>query len=329
MKSFVFFFVVLMSSTVATDAKPLTVGFLTGIGGLGDHGFNDMAYAGLARAKKEFGLKLIPIQPKNVNDTIMQRLLKEKPDVIVCNGFEWIDLVKKYARLHPETRFVVNDIEVKGFPNVASILYSQHEGSFLAGALAGWMSKTEKVGFIGGVDHPVIHAFRVGFREGVRYANPQVNVMEVFIAPENDFSGFDNPKKGHRVATDFYQKGADIIFAAAGTTGNGVIWAAQQQKKFVIGVDSDQDHMARGHVLTSMMKRLDQAVFREISRIQKGEFKAGIHFYGIKEKGVGLSKMKYTRHLIPKNILEKLEDVEAGIRSGNIRVTNYLKKTEF
>ncbi len=312
-------------------AQTFTVGFAMGVGGLGDQGFNDITYKGLVRARQKHGIRLMLEEPgewKTAGDATLQRLIAKKPDIIVVNGWQYADLVKKYAAQYPKQRFLINDVPTEGFPNVISTVYGQHEGSFLAGLLAGFMTKTRTVGFIGGVDISVIHTFRIGYREGVRYANPAVKILKTFVSTGKDFSGFNKPGKAEKLATEQYQQGADIIFAVAGLSSNGVIRAAQRQKQFVIGVDSDQDHLAKGYVLTSMLKRFDRSTFQEISNMITGQFQPGIKIYGLKEGGVSLSPMKYTKHLIPEHILQKLRDVEKKIISGDISVTNYLEKQQ-
>jgi basic membrane protein A len=174
------------------------------------------------------------------------------------------------------------------------------------------------------VDTPAVHSFQVGFAEGVAHADPAVAIEVDFVSTGNDFSGFSDPGRGARIATAMYAGGVDIIFAVAGLTGNGVIRAAQQAGKFAIGVDADQDHMAKGHVLTSMMKRLDRAAFLEVTRIVQGEFEAGTTTYSLADGGVSLSPMKYTRHLIPDEVLAALKAIESGIIAGRIRVTDIL-----
>lgn len=308
--------------------KTTTVGFIVGISGLGDQSFNDMAYSGLMQAKQEHNLKLIYEDSEKSDiafEASMQRLLEKGSDIIVANGFYLKDLVKQYSVRYPDTYFILQDAELTDIPNVVCITYSVHEGSFLAGALAGLMTKSNHVSYIGGVDIPIMHVFKHGFIEGIRYTNPVAQTSSMFISKAPDFSGFNNPEKGHAIALDLYSAKTDIIFSAAGLSGNGVLHAAQETGKYAIGVDSDQDHLAKGHVLTSMMKRLDIATYTEVSKIVQGKFKPGIVRYGLKEKGVGLSDMKFTRHLIPSTILQELAAIENKIISGELHVVHYLE----
>ncbi len=312
-------------------AKTFTVGFAMGVGGLGDESFNDSTYIGLAKAQVKFKIQLVlgvPASGDSAYDSTIKRLIAKKVDLIVANGWEYEEPVKKYATQYPKQRFLINDVPIEGLPNVISNVYEQHEGSFLVGVLAGLMTKQLIVGFIGGVDIDVIHAYRIGYIEGIHYANPKVRVLVDFISTGKDFSGFNDPEKGKEVALQQYKQGADIIFAPAALSTNGVIYAAQQNKKFAIGVDSDQDHLAKGFVLTSMMNRLDESTFQEISNIIKGQFKPGIKIYDLKKGGVSLTQMKYTKHIIPESVLLQVKNAKKDILAGKIKVTNYFKKSK-
>jgi len=318
----IFFFLIFIHS-----AQAATVGFASAAGGLGDNGFNDMTYTGLRKAQQQYGFRLVLAEAEKTGiaaEAELENILKQS-DVIVFLGDQYKDLCRIAAEKYPKKHFLILDVEMKDLPNLVSVTFKQHEGSYLAGVLAGSMSKTGSVGFAGGAEIAVIHAFRVGYEEGVRYANPIVKIISSFASGPDDYSGFDKPEKGFEMASQQYAQGADIIFAAAGLTGNGVIEAARRHKKFVIGVDSDQDAMAKGYVLTSMIKRLDTAVFNEISNFMEKRFEPGNRKYGLKEKGVSLSEMKYTKQLIPKEVSEKIVSAEEKIVSGQIKVSNYLE----
>ena len=300
--------------------------------GLGDRSFADMTYVGLAKAKAKWGIKLIfdvghqTAVKEEEREASIKRLIDKKVDLIVASGWQFLDVFKKMAERYPRQQFFLNEVPVEGYPNIASTVFAQHEGSFLVGCLAGWMSKTNKIGFVGAMDLPVIHAFRVGYIEGAKYANPDIHVQYSFVTTGNDFSGFEKPEEGLRLADEQYNDGVDIIYqVAGGQTGRGVIEAARKHQKFAIGVDIDEDHIAKGFVLTSMIKRIDVSTYKEVTKISKGTFKAGITKYGLADEGVSLSPMKFTKHLIPDDILKKLSNVKAKIISGEISVTDYLK----
>lgn len=317
-------------SAAPAAAEYPSVGFLVGAGGLGDESYNDMTLAGLVRARRVYGFRLFhelcDETPGGIHSAL-ERLLEKGVGVIVLNRIAHAKIVYRHAAENPGIYFIVNDMPWDRSPNMVCLGYAHHEGAFLVGALAGWMTRSGAVGFIGGNDLPVIRSFRIGFQEGVRYADPKVRVLEELVARGNDTSGFNNPRKGYDLAGKLYDEGADILFAAAGLSGNGVIHAARTHGLYVIGVDTDQDHMAKGHVLTSMIKRLDEATASEVSAIMEGRFTPGVRYYGLREGGIGLSPMKYTRHLIPEDVLARLEKARQGIIDGSVQVTtfDYLK----
>ncbi len=306
------------------------VGFIVGSGGLGDQSYNDMTMAGLLKAKDELGVELVYTEARAAKgggdgkEEAMQQLIERGADFIVANSFEYYDLVVKYAEMHPKKRFLLNDMPVEGQPNVASTTFGQHEGSFLAGVLSALMSETGKVGLVGGTDFPIIHAFRVGFEEGVVWAKPSVQVYVAYVAEGGNPAGFGDPRTAYAISMKMIEQGADIIFAVAALSGNGVIHAARKSGKYAIGVDSNQDHMAPGRVLTSMMKRLDLSTFREIKDWKEDNFTPGVKVYGLAEKGVQLSPMEFTKEDVPDAVLAKVEEARRKILSGEITVTNYL-----
>lgn len=322
---FFLFTLLLQSAVYAQDV----VGFLVPSSGLGDQSFNDMTYAGLIQTRAKHDFSLIREQSADFTEESraesMERLIEREATIIVVNGWEYRNIIKSYAPQHPDLTFLINDFSVNGLDNVVATVFGQQEGSFLAGALSAWMSKSKKIGFIGGVDIPVIRSFQIGFKEGAQYADPEVEVVELFLSkPEDKHSGFNNPTLGLNAANNMYDKGVDIIFGAAGLTGNGIIQAARRQQKYVIGVDADQDHMAEGYVLTSVMKRLDIATASILGQVLRGEKAQGTYTFGLKEGGISLTPMTYTKHLIPKDVLEKLAHLEEQIIDGIVKVTNTL-----
>ena len=309
-------------------AAPPVVGFVTGSSGLGDLSFNDMAYGGIRKAQQEYNFKLIILEPKEDGESTEEDILTvvEQSDIILLLGAQHTELAKEVALKNPDKKFILFEVPVEGVSNISSVMFMQHEGSFLAGALAGYVTKTGKVGFIGGTVVPPVQAFEQGYREGALYARPDVEVFVEYTSPAGDFSGFSNPKRGYKLANELYAKGADIIFAVAGSTGNGVIEAARRSGHYAIGVDSDQDSLAKGAVLTSMIKRLDAASYNELKAVLEKKFSAGVVYYGLKDGGVSLSEMKYTRDKIPADVLEKIEETKEKILSGEIKVTDLLPK---
>ena len=305
------------------------VGFLMPSSGLGDQSFNDMTYAGLVRARNDFKFELI--REKAYDNTeesrvaSLEKLLRRGATVVVANGWEYRTVIRESSLKNPQVKYILNDMPVKAGKNLVSTVYGQHEGAFLAGALAGWMTRSGKVGFIGGEKMPVIQAFLKGYEEGALHGKGDVDLSARFLGDSDDpRSGFDNPALAYQKAKEMYENGVYIILTVAGRSGNGVIRAATEEKQFVIGVDADQDHMARGYVLTSVMKRLDHTTYMELAAIMAGEFKPGIHHYGLREGGVALSPMKYTRDIIGPAIMGRLRELEGSIIEGKIVVTDLL-----
>lgn len=324
MHKFLLSFVTLLLFSVPCLAAPPVVGFVTGSEGLGDLSFSDMAYGGIRRAQQEFGFKLRVLEPNKTGQSTEKEVLAlvEQSDVIILLGAQHVDLAKEAARSNPDKKFIFFEVPVEGVQNISSVMFQQQEGSFLAGALAACVTKTGKVGFVGGTPIPPVQAFERGYRDGVLYARPDAEVFIEYVSPAGDYSGFGNPQKGHDLALEMYNKGADIVFAVAGGTGNGVIEAARRTGHFAIGVDSDQDSLAKGSVLTSMIKRLDSASYNELKAVMNDQFSPGVTTYGLKDGGVSLSDMKYTRDLIPSVCLENIEDVRGKIVSGEIVMTD-------
>lgn len=313
------------SDTSAPDPRAITVGFVTGAGGLGDMSFNDMAYGGLRKAQQELGfsLKVLEADATGTAKTEAVAHLVRECDILVLLGAQHTGHARVFAGQYPDKKFIFYEEKVSGIPNLASILFRQHEGSFLAGALAGRVSKTRRVAFLGGTDIPPVAAFAQGFMEGVHHVAPDVVVEVHHVSGPGDFSGFNNPDEGFTMAAAMFEDGVDIIFAVAGLTGNGVIEAARRtDNRYVIGVDSDQDDMARGKVLTSMVKRLDTATHAEVSKAVQGGFTPGVADFGLVSGGVSLTDMRHTRDIITAPVLEELETLRQAIIDGKIAVTD-------
>ena len=307
-----------------------TVGLIIGAGGLGDESFNDMAYKGLGQVGKQHGLKIITREWREPipMEQVFNGMVEDGADLIIFNGGQFQALLERFAPVHPEIQMIANDFIAGDYPNVKSIVYSQHEAAFLAGVLAGRASATGKIGFVGGHDIQIIRTFQAGFQEGVEYASQKATVRTTFIGEKLDYSGFSSPQKAYEIATTLYKQGVDIIFAVAGMSGNGIIQAAKKNEKYVIGVDSDQDHMAKGYVLTSVMKRMDIAIYNEIEQAIEGEFTAGTVWYGLRNGGVSLSPMRFTKESIGDETLEALELIKGKIINGEIVVSSNLSSKE-
>lgn len=304
-----------------TYGAKVKVGIVYDVGGRGDKSFNDAAYRGLQEAIKRLGIEGKDVEPGEggANREELLRLLAEQGyDLVIGVGFLFTDTLTKVAKEFPNTKFAIVDGVVEGLPNVRSLVFQEHEGSFLVGAIAGLMTKTNKVGFVGGMDMALIHKFEVGYRAGVKYVNPKAEVLVNYIGVTGE--AFKDPVKGKELALSQFKQGADIVYHASGASGEGVIEAAKEMKKFAIGVDSNQNWIAPGYVLTSMLKKVDVAIYKTIEDLVKGKFTGGIKVYGLKEDGVGVAYDKYNAKLIPDSVRKKVAQLRLDIIAGKIVV---------
>jgi len=264
---------------------PLRIGLVFDIGGRGDKSFNDSAYRGLERARTELGATFEVLEPAEGADreTGLREYASRGLDLVVGTGFMFSDDIEKMAREFPQVKFACVDFTVKqdanGNPlplpeNLAGLRFREEEGSFLAGAAAALVSKSGVLGFVGGMDIPLIHKFEAGYTAGAKHVRPGVQVLVGYagVTP----SAFKDPAKGKELATSMYGRGADVVFHASGTTGLGVFEAARAHDALAIGVDSDQADEAPGHILTSMVKDVDVAVFETIRQVRDGTFRGGV-----------------------------------------------------
>jgi len=319
--SFVVVMVLLLGLLAAPAyAQKTRVGLIFAEGGLGDQSFNDAAYRGLMQAKEELPVEVIYVEPADIAEMEEhQRSYAELGlDLVIVIGFIHQSSLTEVSADYPDIHFAIVD-DVVDNPNVTSLLFEEHEGSFLVGVVAGMMTKSNIVGFVGGMEVPLIRKFQVGFEEGVKWANPDAQVLV------NYAGAFDDPGRGRELAISQYERGADIIYHAAGGTGSGVIDAAASHDFYAIGVDSDQDYMAPGKVLTSMIKRVDMAVYEVIKAAVEGTLEGGTWTFGVADGGVGTSEFTYTRDIIPQEVFDKVEEAKQKIISGEIVVTNPLQ----
>lgn len=298
----------------APEGKKLVIGMVFDSGGPGDKSFNQSANEGLTKAEADFGVegKRVESQKESDYEGNLDALAEQNVDLIIAVGISMQKAVEKAAPKHPNTKFALVDAAVDS-PNVRGLAFKEEEGSFLAGYLAGLMSKTKKVGFVGGQEIPLIKKFEAGYFAGVKLADPTVSVL-----PSKYTGSWNDADMGKQCAKTLYSGGADIIYHASGGCGRGVFEAAKEDNKFAIGVDSDQDYMQEGRILTSMVKRVNEAVYATIKDVKEGKFSGGQVIYDLKANGVGLSEMKYTKDAIGAENLKKVEDVKAKIVSGEI-----------
>jgi basic membrane protein A and related proteins len=313
----------------AASDKQLNVGIVLDVGGLGDKSFNDGAYHGAQLAEKELGAKIRLIEPGESSDREagLRLLAAEHMDLVVGVGFIFTDDVNQLAAEYPNVNFAVVDYAVgvdkagnpiPPPPNVAALKFKEEEGSFLVGALAALVGNSKKVGFVGGMDVPLIWKFEAGYKAGVKYVCPDCTVISQYagVTPE----AFRNPGKGKELALNQYQQGVNVIYHASGSTGLGVFEAARQTGKYGIGVDADQYDEAPGRVLTSMVKGIDVAVLDAVKRVRDHTFKGGVYTYGLAQNGVGYVYDEHNRALIPDAVRARLEQIKADIIAGKIKV---------
>jgi len=309
-------------ASMGQTAEKLKIGLVLDKGGKEDKSFNSAAYQGASLAEKELGIELKYVEATDVNsiENLHRQFAKKKFDLVIGIGFAQQDAVKKVAAQNPDTKFVIVDGEVSA-SNVRSLMFEEHQGSFLVGYLAAIKSKTKKVGYIGGMDIPLIRRFAVGFEAGVKHFDKSFTILENYIGITAD--SWNNPAKAKELALNQYQQGADIIFVAAGASNSGVFDAAEEKKKLAIGVDSNQNWMKPGFILTSMLKRVDQGVYATIKDLKEGKFTSGTVRYGLKDKGIDYAMDKFNEKLVTKDDVKKLDGIKADIVSGKIIVPDF------
>ena len=328
----------------ADDKSKVHVGIVFDIGGKDDRSFNAAAFAGAKCAetgkwpdatpcgKPPLNIVLRDIEPGNPTsiEPAMRAFAERNYDLIIGIGFAQTPIIEQVAKDYPNIRFAVVD-GVSDLPNVASLVFKEHEGSYLVGMLAAKTSKTGTIGFLGGMDIGLIHRFKEGYEEGARAVNPNVRVIPNYVGVTD--AAWNNPGKGKEIALAQISKGADVIFTAAGNSGLGAFDAVEQQGKqngrathFVIGVDSNQNMVKPGFVLTSMVKRVDNAVYSIIQDVVNGQFKTGFHVYGLDKDGVGYSVDDFNKDLLTPEMLQQVEGAKKKIINGELKVTDAMTK---
>jgi basic membrane protein A len=311
------------------ERSGVDVGIVFDVGGRGDKSFNDGAYLGAERARDSLGANVRFIEPGEGSDREagLRLLAAEGMDLVIGVGFIFSDDLTALAQEYPRVPFAGVDyaLSVDSAGNViappgnlAALKFREEEGSFLVGALAAMVGGSKRIGFVGGMDIPLIHKFEAGYRAGVRHVCADCDVIAQYagVTPE----AFRNPGKGKELALSQYGQGARVIFHASGSTGLGVFEAARQTDRLAIGVDADQWDAAPGHVLTSMVKGVDAVVFDQIQRVKDGTFRGGVYSYGLKEGGVGYVYDERNRGMIPDSVRARLQQLEQDIIAGRIRV---------
>lgn len=318
-------------SSTSSGSKKMKIALVYS-GDLGDKSFNDSAHAGALKAEKEFGVEVKELQSTQSSEweSNFVACASGGYDLVVGVSSQFEDIMKKHCSQYPKVKFAVLDDTVSG-SNIASYKFAQNEGSFLAGAAAAmFTTKTnvpgvnaqKVIGWVGGTDIPVLHDFFVGYEQGAKYIDPDVKILQSFAG------SFSDPVKGKELATAQYSQGADIVMNVASGTGTGILQAAKEKGEFAIGVDSNQDDLYPGSILTSEVKHVDVATYDAIQSVVKGTYKGGsVTTMDVANDGIALTDMSVMKQALgdkfPSDILTKVQDLTSKIKSGEIKVKHY------
>ncbi len=299
----------------------IKIGLVLDKGGRDDKSFNTAAFRGATQAAQELGIELKEVESPDdaAFEPALRTFAEREYPLVFAIGFAQIDAVKKVAPQFPKTHFAIVD-GIVDMPNVKSLMFAEHEGSYLVGYLAGLMTKSNKVGFIGGMDIALIRRFQTGYEAGVKAANSKAEAIINYVGVNS--SAWANPSRGKELALAQYGRGVDVIFHAAGASGIGLFDAAAEKKAFAIGCDSNQNGIKPGRVATSMLKRVDTAVFEAIKMQIEGKFQGGVQYFGLKDKGIDYAIDDNNAKLI-EPYKAKLEEVREKIIKGDIKVPDY------
>lgn len=316
----------------------LKVGMVFDVGGKGDQSFNDSAYRGLQWAEEDLGIKHVEIEPGADADreTGLRMIASQGFDLVIGVGFLFTDAIKAVAVEFPDTKFAIVDGFIPDLPNVSSLLFTENDGSFLVGVIAGMKVMADgkdTVGFVGGMDIPLIHKFEAGYKAGVEYACADCKVLSDYAGSTP--SAFADPVKGKELAIAQIDKGAAVLYHASGLTGAGVYEAGKERKAYVIGVDSNQNHLGmvkdsgENFGLTSMLKQVDVAIYLTVKDLMEGQFQAGVRMFGLADTvtindvvyhGVYYAMDEYNKDLVTADMIEKVMEAEQKIIAGEITV---------
>jgi len=312
--------VLLMAS--AALAAPIKPAVVYAMGGKHDKSFSEALYAGAERFKAESHIPYVDFEISNETqfEQAYRHFAQHGFDPILGVGFSQVAAVTKVAHDFPKLRFTLIDSQIKA-PNVMAVSFREEQGSFLVGVLAALASKSHKIGFVGGMDVPLIRRFSCGYAQGVKYADPRATLIQNMVGTTPD--AWTNPGRGAELAKGQFDRGVDVVFAAAGQSGLGVLQAAADGHKYAIGVDSHQDYVHPGTMLTSMVKRVDLTAYNALKAAQAGNWKPGVSVLGLKEGGVDYAYDQYNKALITPVMKAKADQAKADIVSGKVQVHDY------
>lgn len=297
-------------------------GLIFDLGGKFDKSFNEMSYTGAERFREETGIayREFELQSDAQREQALRRFAQSGSNPVVVAGFSNATAMETVAPDFPDTDFVIIDMVVDQ-PNVRSVVFAEQEGSYLVGMLAAMASETGTISFVGGMDIPLISNFQCGYTQGAKAVNPDITVLATMTG--TDGSAWNNPVKGGELTMSQIENGSDVVFAAAGGTGRGVLQAATDAGIYAIGVDANQNYMHPGNMLTSMMKRVDVAVYDAFNDVNNDEFTAGIQVMGLAQEGVGFALDEHNADLITDEMRAAVEAATAAIIAGDIVVHDY------
>ncbi len=310
-------------AATAVGAEEIKPAVVFDMGGKFDKSFNQGVNDGVVRFKKETGIAYREFEVTNETqrEQAIRRMAQRGADPVLGVGFAQVPAIEKVAKEFPNTRFAIIDGYVE-LPNVQAILFNEHEGSFLVGMLAAMASKTNKVGFVGGMDIPLIRRFACGYEQGVKHVNPRTEVIQNMTGTTP--SAWNDPGRGAELARGQFDRGVDVVYAAAGGTGVGVYQAAKDAGKLAIGVDSNQNYLHPGTMLTSMLKRVDVAAYTTFKEAMDGTWKGGVKVLGLAEDGVGWALDEHNAALITAQMKDRVEAARGDIIAGKIKVHDYM-----
>ena len=309
-----------LSTAVAADVNP---GIVYDLGGKFDKSFNEGVYDGAVKFRDDTGIDFreFEVQTDSQRVQALRNFARRGQDPILAVGFQYASALDKVAPEFPDTRFAIIDAVVDR-PNVQSIVFREHEGSFVVGVLAAMATKGDKIGFVGGMDVPLIRRFACGYVLGARHARPDIQVFQNMAGTTG--AAWNDPVKGGELAKSQFDRGAEVVYHAAGSTGLGVLQAAADAGRLGIGVDSNQNHLHPGHMLTSMLKRVDVAAYDVFDTARRDAWQSGVRVLGLKENGVGWSLDEHNEALVTPAMKAAAEEAAGRIVAGEIKVHDYV-----
>ncbi len=312
----------LLGSATALSAQDFAPAVIFDLGGKFDRSFNQASFEGAERFKEETGIEYreFEIQSDAQREQALRRFAEQGANPIIVAGFAQASAMETVAAEFPDTSFTIIDAVVD-LPNVRSVIFQEHEGSYLVGMLAAMKSENGTVGFVGGMDIPLIRKFACGYVQGVKAVNPDATVIQNMTGTTG--AAWNDPVKGGELTMGQIDQGADVVYHAAGGTGRGVLQAAADAGILGIGVDSNQNYMHPGSVLTSMLKRVDVATYTAMKDAQDGNFTAGLQVLGLAQDGVGYAVDENNESLLTDEMTAAVEEAKAAIISGEISVHDY------